>query len=75
MSQYRLQVVHVPTGEVAATFTPGERAEVDFLTATVDRAAALGVGFFTREATVRQRLETAATDVLYALKKSVKPPA
>lgn len=69
---FRLQVIG-PNGELAATWRPGDRAELDLIQRVADRVATKPVGLFRTKARVRQEVVTALEEVIHELKARVKP--
>lgn len=72
MSVFRMQVVD-ERGELAATWHPGERAEIDLIQRVADRVAAQPVGYLRSTAAVRAAVVQALTDELRDLKSRIHP--
>lgn len=71
MSDYRLQVLHLPTGEIVK-WKPGADVETDLVDDLCDRLKARGVGLFKTEKTVLDLVREELADVLWELKKKVR---
>lgn len=71
-SDYVLQIVHRPSGTVAA-IEPGSRVETDLIDEVLNRAKAYGVGMFASESVVEVRLRQAWAELLHDLKTRVSP--
>lgn len=71
MSDFRLQIVHLPTNQVAFGWQPGDRVETDLAEELARRVKAKGIGLFRSEAHVLSDLRQAFSEMLYELKDRV----
>ncbi len=71
MSDYRLQIIHIKTGQVVRGWSPGDRVETELVEALCARLKAKGVGWFKSEARVLEALREAWSELLYELKSRV----
>lgn len=70
-SEYVIQIVHAPTGQVARSWAPGLEVEKQFVEELVNRVKAKGVGVFRTEAHVLADLKLAIKELLRELKEDV----
>lgn len=70
VSDYRLQIVHLPTGRVVTEWEPGLRVEKEFVEQIVDEV--VGVGIMRTEARVKDVVRHSILKVLRELKSRVR---
>lgn len=70
-SNYRLQIVHIPSGGVVVEWPPGLHQEHDLIDEIVERVRSRGVGLFQTEEHVTRDVRAAIEDLLYELKLRV----
>ena len=72
-SEYRVQIVHMPTGDLAHSWSPGSPAERQFEDAICDRLAQKGIGIGRTQAQVIASTHEAIREVLFEIKARVRP--
>jgi len=71
MSDYRVQIIHQRTGQVAKGWQPGDYVEAELIEDMCRRMKAKGVGVFKGEAKVLAAMREAWSELLYDLKVRV----